>query len=147
MRLVCYLGTRGCPGALEDALREYFDPLTVAVPLEPRLLGPRLAGEGLEEGLADVAGILCKRAQARAVEVAEAREGALTGVFEQSPDVEERISATVLEPPIEQGLAEAARQAGAERCYVARDALDVLNEASIRPAEALEPEGVELVTR
>lgn len=147
MRLVCYLGTRGCPGVLEDALRDYFDPLVVLVPVEPRLLGPELVDQDLAGGLTAVAEILRERAYARAVAMAEASEGQLTGVFDQQPDVEDRITARVLEPPIEEALAEAARDTDADECYLARDALDVLDDVSIRPADALEPEGVELVTR
>lgn len=147
MRIVVDLGTRGCPGVLEDALRDYFGPVHVLVPVEPRLLGPALAGEGLDGGLAEVAGILRDRARERALAAAERGEGALADVFDRRPDVGDRVAARVLDSPIEDALARAARELEAEACYLARDALDVLDEAGIRPAEALEPAGTELVTR
>lgn len=110
-------------------------------------MGPELADEGLEDGLTDVASILRERAYARAVDLAEANESELTGVFDESPDVESRIQARVLESPIEEALAEVAKTTQAEECYLARDALDVLDDVAIRPADALEPHGVDLVTR
>lgn len=117
------------------------------MPVEPRLLGPELVDADLQEGLSEVAEVLRQRAHAKAVAAAERDEGELTDVFDQEPDVEDRISTRVLEPPIEEGLAEAARGCDAEECYLARDALDIFDERAIRPADALEPEGVELVTR
>lgn len=147
MKLVCYLGTRGCPGVLEQALRAGFEPVAIVVPVEQRLLGPHLDGGAAGEGLRRVAEVLAARARERARRAAEQIEEPLTGVFGEQPDVEDRIVATVVDPPIEAALAEAAREHGAETCYLARDALDVLDQAGIRPGERLEAAGAELVTR
>lgn len=147
MRLVCYLGTRGCPGVLEEALRDDFDPIAVLVPVEERLLGPHLDGSDAREGLRCVAELLASRARERGLRAAARTEEPLAGVFDERPEVEDRIHAGVIEPPIEEALVDAAREHGAETCYLARDALDVLDEAGIRPGERLQSAGVDLVTR
>lgn len=147
MRWVCYLGTRGCSGVLADALRDNFGPVEILVPAEPRLLGPHLSGAGLEDALADVAGIVAEQARRHAVDVAERNEAAAAGVFETATAAGDRIEAVLLDPPLEDALAERAGGTSAEVCYVSRDTLDLLDEAGIRPAEALDPHGVELVTR
>lgn len=147
MRLVTYLGTRGCPGVLEEALRDHFDELTVAVPAEPRLLGPELDAEGLEEGLRAVAEILAQRARRRALAAARGAEAELADVFDEPTEPTERIQALVLDPPLEQALAETAEATGAGACFVARDALDILDEAGVGLVDRFEATGVELRTR
>lgn len=147
MRLVCYLGTRGCPGVVEEALREHFDPIAIVVPIEPRLLGPHLDAGATEDGLASIADILADRARKQALAAAGREEEALAGVFDQPTDARDRIVTAVLDPPIEAALADHAGEAEAETCFVARDALEILDEAGIRLEQALEPVGVELRTR
>lgn len=147
MRWVCYLGTRGCPGVLEQALRQHFGPVEILVPAEPRLLGACNGDAGVAEGLGEVASILAERAYERAVDLARSDEGELSGVFGEQPDVEDRIETRVLEPPLEDALAEAAEGSQVQRCFLSRDGLDVLDEAGIRPGDALASHGIELVTR
>lgn len=147
MKLVCYLGTRGCPGVLEEALRDDLDPVAVVVPVEERLLGPHLDGGEALDGLRGVAELLEDRARERGLRAAARTEEPLAGVFDERPDVEDRLQTAVVDPPVEEALVDAAREHGAETCYLARDALDVLDEAGIRPGERLQAAGVELVTR
>lgn len=147
MRLVCYLGTRGCPGVLAEALRDHFDPLTVTVPIEPRLLGPHLQEANLEAGLASLGTLLAQRAEKRALQAAERGEAQLAGVFDEASELSERIDTRVLDPPIEEATAQLARESGARACYIARDALEILNEQGIGLAATLEAEDLELRTR
>lgn len=146
MRSVCYLGTRGCPGVLEEALRDHFDPLAILVPTEPRLLGSALADD-LGEALTAVAEVLAQRAREHAVEIAARNAEEVAGVFEPAGDPAERIQTHVLEPPLETTLAETAQAAEAEECYLSRDALDVLDGAGVHPGPTLARVGIELVTR
>lgn len=147
MRLVCYLGTRGCPGILAEALRDSFDALAIAVPREPRLLGAHVTGERVEAGLEEVATLVARRAEARAIRQAEDAEERLTRVFDRGSDASERISARVLEPPIEAALVAHAGDRGAEACFVSRDGLDVIAEAGIPLVDELEARDIDLVTR
>lgn len=148
MRLVLYLGTRACPTLLEEALSGYHDDLGVLVPSDPRLLGPVLEGPELEAGFADIARILLDRALAHGRAIAEREDATLSDVFGQAPpDPSQRVTGRVLDGRIEEGLATFVDAHDVDRCYVARDALDVLDGVSIRPADALEPHGVEMVAR
>jgi hypothetical protein len=146
MRAVCYLGTRGCPGVLEDALRDHFDALHVLVPAEPRLLGP-LADRDLGQAPQQVAELLADRARGRAIELAERNADEQAGVFETTTDLGQRIRATTIAGPLEEALPGELASIEAEACFLSRDGLDVLAEAGIGLGgvfEAIEPE---LVTR
>lgn len=147
LRLVCYLGTRGCPGVLEEALRDHFGPLQILVPTEPRLLGDTVDREETRTGLQSVGRILCDHARSQAIEIAQRAEDELAGVFGETTDPKRRISAEVLAGPMEQALEQAALDAEADRCFLARDALDILAEVGVDPLARLQPHGVELETR
>lgn len=149
MRTVLYLGTRGCPPTLEDALDGYHDPLAILVPADARLLGPRVSGPSVRGGLEEIARILADRALDDAIEIAKREDKELADVFGQGPpDPSERLSARVLEGDLVDGLASVLEaHPDVETLYVARDALDVLDGVSIRPSDALEGRGVELVAR
>lgn len=146
VRLVVQMGTRGCPGALEEAIRSTFQPVMVLVPCEPRLAGRVLAGADDSEGLREVTTILARNAGRRALQQAAAREGQLTGVFDKDADPGDRIRVTILDPPLEEGLTDHLHQ-DVEACHVARDALDVLQEAGVALGALLEEAGIELATR
>lgn len=146
MRAVCYLGTRGCPGVLEEALREDLDPLTVLVPLEARLLGP-LAEDELADGIPEVAEILVDRARRRAVDHARRRIDEQAGVFGATADPAEIVAAETLAGPLDEALPTWLDRADAGTCYVSRDAMDVLAQAEVPVTEALDAMDVTLVTR
>lgn len=150
MRLVIHLGTRGCRTALSDALDGYHESLAILVPADPALLGPAMSDADLEEGLADVARIVRDRAFEHAADIAEDQARALTDVFgRKPPPAEERIDAEILDG----GFVDALRAYAAglepapEEAYIARDGLDVLDGVEVRPADALDPLGIELVAR
>jgi hypothetical protein len=145
VKLVCYLGTRGCPGVLEEALRDDFDPVAIAVPREPRLLGPHR--DEVDAALERVAELLADRARARAIERARQAEEQLADVFGRSRDPSDRIDAFVLDPPVEETVPAAAERREAEACLLARDALDVLDGAGVPLVDALDTHRVPLVTR
>lgn len=147
MRLVCYLGTRGCPGILEEAFRDNLDPVTIAVPIEPRLLGPHLDADALQEGLQAVAHALEHRAEAQARDRARRAEEQLASVFGQEADPCERIHTRLLDPPMEEEMLSCADELGAERCLLARDALDILGEAGVPLVDTLASADIEVVTR
>lgn len=150
MRLVVYLGTRGCRTALAEALDGYHDELVLVVPADPALLGPHLEEAGLEAGLAEIARILTDHALEHAARAALEQTAELADVFgEEPPSPEERISTHVVEGDLAEGLgalaAELAPTPG--EAYIARDALDVLDGVGIRPSSVLDRQGVELVAR
>lgn len=148
MRLVVYLGTRSCRTALADALDGYHDELVLLVPADTDLLGSRLTDAELDAGLAEVARIVRDRALARAAEIARTEARELADVFGQDPPPpEDRIAADILEGDLVAALEGYVAGLDAETAYIGRDALDVLDGAGIRPSEALDPHGVELVTR
>lgn len=146
MRAVCYLGTRGCPGLLEDALREDLAPLTVLVPVEARLLGP-LAETDLADGVPEVAEILVERARQRGVEQARRRIDGQAGVFEPTADAAELLAADTIEAPLEETIPRWLDERGAQRLFLSRDGLDVLAEAGVELAASLDRAGLDLVTR
>lgn len=150
MRLVIYLGTRGCRTALADALDGYHDALTILVPADPALLGPAMSDAGIGEGLTEVARIVRDRAFEHAAGIAEDQARALTNVFgKQPPPAEERIDVQVLEGSLVDALEACVDglDTTPEEAYIARDGLDVLDGVEVRPADALDPLGVELVAR
>jgi hypothetical protein len=146
MRLVLYLGTRGCRGVLEDALDNYHDPLEILVPADGRLLGE--TGTQIEDEMVDVSELVARRARERAHEIARREAEQLAGVFGQDPpDPDDRIGANVLEGPIDDALDACLDRVGADEVYVARGVLEIFDEAGLRIDPVLDRHRAELVAR
>lgn len=146
LRIVLHLGTRAGPATIDAALKDHLDPVTILVPAEGRLLGPNVDVEaGDLEALSEV---VRSRAFEHATEVAEQSERELTDVFGAEPEGADRIVARLLDPPLEDGLADVLDQQDAvEELFAARDALEILDETGIRLEGVLDARGVDLVTR
>lgn len=142
VRAVVYLGTRTCPQAVEASLRDHPDEVHVLVPSELGLLGDLEPSATLEAGFEAVGELLASRALEVAAETVRARDEPYAGVFDASPpDPDDQVTARVVD-----ALDEALGELGeAETVYVARDALDVLEGASLDPREVLEAEALDLV--
>lgn len=144
-RVVVHLGTRACSGAVEAALDEPGARVLVLVPAEPRLLGEAGEDPTVREGLTEVADLLADRVRERAREAARRREEPYADVFGREADPDDRVEVRVPDDPLAEALAAALDEADAASVYVARDALDVLDGAGVRLADALEGREVELV--
>lgn len=146
MRIVLHLGTRAGPATIDAALKDHLDPVTILVPADERLLGPNV---GVDAGdLEAVIEVVRSRALEHATEAAERSERELTDVFGSEPEGGDRVVARLLDPPLEDGLADVLDEQGSiEELFAARDALEILDEAGIRLEGVLDARGVDLVTR
>ncbi len=150
MRTMLYLGTRGCPPTLTDALDGYHDRLVILVPVVPELLGASLAHDAAEPGLREISAILAERGLAHGVQAASRKAEPLAAVFDRDPpDVTERLEARVLEGELVDALARHFEQeeGEVEALYVSRDALEILDGLGIRVEQALEATDAALVAR
>lgn len=146
LRIVLHLGTRAGAATIDAALKDHLDAVTIVVPADERLLGPNVDVEaGDLEALCEV---VRSRALEHATEAAERFERELTDVFGSEPEGADRIVAQLLDPPLEDELADVLdEQDAADELFAARDALEILDEAGIRLEGILDARGVDLVTR
>lgn len=146
LRIVLHLGTRAGPAMIDGALKDNLDPVIILVPADRRLLGPNVDVDAGD--LEAVAEVVRRRALEHATEAAERAERELTDVFGSEPEVNDRVVVRLLDPPLEDGLADVLdEQDTSEELFAARDALEILGEAGIRLEGILDARGVDLVTR
>lgn len=146
LRIVLHLGTRAGPAMIDGALKDNLDPVIILVPADRRLLGPNVDVDAGD--LEAVAEVVRRRALEHATEAAERAERELTDVFGSEPEVNDRVVVRLLDPPLEDGLADVLdEQDTSEELFTARDALEILGEAGIRLEGILDARGVDLVTR
>lgn len=146
MRCVIYLGTRSCPAAVEAAVSQPPGSVVILVASDPSLLGEHRGDEAIET-LVEVGRIHRERALDRAAEVAEREAQAYADVFGEEPSgVLDQIQARVTEHGLLEAFETVVNQAPVEEVTAARDALEILEGASLDLRARLpESVGLEIV--
>lgn len=132
MRAVLYVGTRSCPQAITEAMRQHHDPVTILVVADPKLLGRQRDHAVLAEGLGPLAEILADKARQHAIGHAEANQRELAHVFQKaSKRPHERITTRIITEGVEGSLPTLVEDHALQELFAGRDALDILQAASI----------------
>lgn len=141
--VVLFLGTRACRGAIQEACRGLPDRLTILVPADPELMGDVELSPPMKGGLQEVASILAENAEAQARGSLAREAEPLAGVFDrgkQAPGTE--IEALVV-GDLREGLASRTGTAGVI-ALASRDGLEILQDAGLDPAGAVDEAGMDL---
>lgn len=144
MRAILYVGTRTCPQAITEAMRQHHDPVTILVAADAKLLGQQRDHPDLAEGLRPLAGILEDKARQQAIANAQANQRELTDVFgDASKRPNDRITTRIITEGVDRSLLTLVEDQALEDLFAGRDALDILQAASI-DVQAILPEDVAL---
>lgn len=144
MRGTLYVGTRSCPQAITAALKQHHDPIAVLIIADPQILGEQADDPHLSKGLQDIAKILETNAREQAKQAVKATQQDLANVFETAAkEPSERIITRITTDAGPDALESFMEEHAVREVFVARDALDILQHASIDPRGSL-PKDAEL---